>query len=240
MRSMPFRFLSCFTLLALLSPLIAQEKDKPQTASGQVKVGVHKYKLNAGKLYQLKVDGEGFSPQVNLRPGWFAFSETLNQGDTFQAYILPTETKEHRITILPSAYGDDLDDKTFDYKVSLTPIPLAEKAVLEEKGKLAETDPVYNNANGGEKKPHKAIPIQLKARQVYIISLKSNTKEYDPLLLLEGPGGTIVASNDDGGGDGTNSRLFFQTRRNGEHKIIVTTSSKEVGEFVLTVQTTDK
>ena len=64
MRSTPavFRFLCCLLMLAILSPLIAQEK--PLTATGQVKVGVHKYKMEAGKLYQLKVDGDGFSRGV--------------------------------------------------------------------------------------------------------------------------------------------------------------------------------
>src|SRR5262245_55097742 len=240
MRSTPalYRLLAAFVVLALLPPLAAQ--DKEVTMKGQVKVGVHKHKMEAGKLYQVRVDAEGFTPMVSLRPGYFVNVETLNQGDTFQAFVLPTETKEHRISVLPNL-SDDLDNQPLDYKVTITPIPLAEKPMLEEKGKLTDKDPPYSNAGAtSEKNPHKAFTVQLKARQVYIITLtKAGSKEYDPYLILEGPGGMIVARDDDGAGN-SNARIFIQPRRSGEYKIIATALSKEVGDFTLVVRTTDK
>lgn len=227
------------TLPTVLPLAAGQEKEKETTSKGQVKIGLHKQKMEAGKLYQVKVDAEGFSPNVSLRPGYFVNSETLNMGDTFQGFVLPTTTTDHRITVLPSLY-DDLDDKTFDYKITVTPIPLVEKPVLEEKFKLAATDPLYMNEGiGNEKFPHKAFTIQMKARQIYIITLKGGTKELDPMLFLEGPGGKILARDDDGGGN-MNARIFIQPRRGGEHKIIATTTTKDFGEFAVTVQTTDK
>jgi hypothetical protein len=225
------------TLPTVLPPAAGQEKET--TSKGQVKIGLHKQKMEAGKLYQVKVDAEGFSPTVSLRPGYFVNSETINMGDTFQGFVLPTTTADHRITVLPSLY-DDLDDKTFDYKITVTPIPLAEKPILDEKFKLAATDAVYMNEGvGNEKYPHKAFTIQMKARQIYIITLKGAAKELDPMLFLEGPGGKIVARDDDGGGN-MNARIFIQPRRGGEHKIIATTTTKDFGEFAVTVQTTDK
>lgn len=225
------------TLPDIAPPAAAQEKE---TASkGQVKIGIHKQKMEAGKLYQVRVDAEGFAPSVGLRPGYFTNSEMLNQGDTFQAFVLPAETREHRITVLPNL-NDDLDERTFDYKLTITPIPLAEKPLLEEKGKLAATDPGYTNEGfGNDKYPHKPFAIQMKARQMYIITMKTATNDMDPLLFLEGPGGKIVARDDDSGGS-LNARIFIQPRRGGEHKIIATSGSKVFGDFTLTVQTTEK
>ncbi len=233
----------CAVLVAVLPtalpPVAGQEKVKETVSKGQVKIGLHKHKLEAGKLYQVRVDAEGFAPVVGLRPGYFVNTESLNQGDTFQGFVLPTETRDHRITILPNL-NDDLDDRTLDYKITVTPIPLAEKLLLDEKGKLAATDPLYTNEGfGNVKYPHKAYTVQLKARQITIITMKTPSKEMDPLLFLEGGDGKIVARDDDGAG-ALNARIFFQPRRGGEYKIIATTGAKEFGDFTLTVQTTEK
>ena len=245
MRPNVCRLLIAFVLIAALVATCptalprAEGQEKEITSKGSVKVGVHKQKMEAGKLYQVRVDAEGFAPMVSLRPGYFVNSETTNQGDTFQGFVLPTETRDHRITILPSL-NDDLDDRPLDYKITVTPIVLAEKPMLDEKGKLAATDPTYTNEGfGNEKYPHKAFTVQLKARQIYIITMKGSTKEMDPLLFLEGPGGKIVARDDDGAGN-LNARIFIQPRRGGEHKIIATSGTKEYGDFTLIVQTTEK
>lgn len=78
----------------------------------------------------------------------------------------------------------------------------------------------------------------MKSRQLYIIELKSANEDsdYDPMLYLETPGGMIVSQDDDSGGD-LNARIFFQCRRDGEYRIIATSSDTEVGEFTLTDRT---
>src|SRR5262249_14944554 len=149
-----------------------------------------------------------------------------DKGDTFQAFILPTETKNHRITILPNGY-DEIEDKEFNYKLTLTPIPLAAKLLLDEKGKLSDKDPLFAPPYGDEKRPHKAFPIQLKARQVYIITMKTTNKNFAPYLYLENSSGQITAN---GGYAGENaSRIFIQPRRSGEYRIIATSYSKDLG-----------
>jgi hypothetical protein len=233
--------LAALAVLTALSgdpaPLAGQEKEV--TDKGQVKIGIHKHKMAAGKLYRVRVDAEGFAPVVGLQPGYFVNTETLNQGDTFQGFVLPAETRDHRITVLPNL-NDDPDGRALDYKITVTPVPLAEKLLVDEKGTLAASDPGYTNEGfGGDKYPHKAFAVQMKARQMYVITMKTTVKDMDPLLFLEGAGGKIVARDDDSGGN-VNARIFFLPRRGGEHKIIATSGTKVYGDFTLTVQVAEQ
>jgi hypothetical protein len=80
----------------------------------------------------------------------------------------------------------------------------------------------------------------LKARQLYIIDMQRVAKEMDPYLMLEGPGGKVVMQDDDGGGN-SNARIIFQARRAGEYRIIASVADKErLGDFTLTVRTTEE
>jgi hypothetical protein len=239
-------FLAGVALLALLSAPAAADKDdtakedptKGFTTKGQVKIGSHSYKLEAGKLYLIRVEGEGFSPQVSLRPGHFTNSTMLDMGDTFQTYFIPRETRSHRLFILPSL-GDDVEGGSLDYTVTCKPIPLAKKPVLQEKAELAATDPVYTGEDGFKSEgPHKAFKVKLKARRLYVIDMERSGREMDPYLMLEAPGGKVVARDDDGGTD-SNARIIFQPRRDGEYKVIATAVNKATGGFTLTVRTTE-
>ncbi|MBN9522795.1 hypothetical protein J0H58_30465 [bacterium] len=213
---------------------------KAMTAAGQVKVGVHRFKMETGKLYLVKVEANGFTPNVGLRPaGFISTGENFVQGDTFQAYVLPRETRDQRLTVLPNTDDDELDTQLFDYSVTVSPIPMAKQPLLDEKSKLAASDPPYKNPNGtGDRGPHKAFTVNFKAGQVYIITVNAdNTRELDPYLQVEGGGGKVLAQDDDGGGD-LNSRLFFKPKRGGEHRLIVTAVGKGTGGFNVKVITT--
>ncbi|HEX4610187.1 MAG TPA: hypothetical protein VH092_18490 [Urbifossiella sp.] len=210
------------------------------TAKGQVKVGVHRFKLEVGKLYLVRVEANGFTPAVTIRPGFFMNTgESFIQGDTFLAYVLPTETREYRLTVAPSVEDDELDGQLFDYSITVTPIPMAPSPLLNEQSKLSANDPPYKNPGGnGDRGPHKAFTVNFKAGQVYIITVNStNTQQLDPYLMVEGAGGKILAQDDDGGGD-LNSRLFFKPKRGGEHRLIVTAVGKGSGGFNIKVVTT--
>jgi hypothetical protein len=214
--------------------------DKEYTGKGQVKVGVHRIKMEVGKLYLVRVEANGFTPAVTIRPGGFLSTmESFVQGDTFTAYVLPRETREHRITVAPSTEDDELDGQLFDYSITVTPIPMAPAPIVNEDGKLAANDPPYKNpAGNGDRGPHKAYTVNFKAGQIYIITLNStNTREFDPYLMVEGAGGKVLAQDDDGGGD-LNSRIVFKPKRGGEHRLIVTSVGKGAGSFNLKVVTT--
>lgn len=230
--------------LLVLAPHVGSQPpkgpDKEFVGAGQVKVGVHKVKMETGKLYLVKVEANGFTPTVGIRPGNFlSTGESFTQGDTFQAYVLPRETRENRLTVLPSTDDDELDSQLFDYSVTVTPIPMAKEPLVNEKSKLAANDPVYKNPAGtGDRGPHKAFTVNFKAGQVYIVTLTAdNTREFDPFLQIEGAGGKVLAQDDDGGGD-LNSRIFFKPKRGGEHRLIVTAVGKGAGGFTVKVITT--
>ena len=44
---------------------------KGATTKGQVKVGVHQFKMDTGFMYKVKVEANGFNPSVLIRPGMF-------------------------------------------------------------------------------------------------------------------------------------------------------------------------
>lgn len=217
--------------------------DKAITAKGQVKVGVHRVRMETNKMYQIKVEANGFTPSVTIRPGTFLRGGPGGQfggvtGDTFEGFVLPTETREHRITVTPDVNDDELDGQLFDYSVTVTPIPMAKQPMLDEKGKTTANDPVYQNPNGGNRGPHKAFTVNFKAGQIYIISLDMTQQgEFDPYLIVEGPGGKVVAENDDGG-NGLNSLIVYQPKRGGEHRLIATGLGNRPGGFHLKVVTT--
>jgi hypothetical protein len=237
-RAFAVRLLAALVVALALLPA-AQGGGKGLSTKGQVKIGSHSHKMEGGKLYQVRVEGSGFRPLVNIRPGYLTHTSVSDDGDTLQGYFIPRETKAHRLFITPDLY-DDLGDGPLDYTLTIKPIPLAEKPVLQEKGQLAATDPVYKNADFGVKTDchFKAYPIKLKARQFYIIDLVK-TDDLDPYLFLEGPDMKILAQDDDSGGN-LNARILFQPRRDGEYRIIATSLSRATGGFTLTVRTQAK
>jgi len=231
----------------LFAPGAAGQPPAPKvaTAKGQVKVGVHSFKMDAGFMYKVKVEANGFTPAVLIRPGAFLrtgmdYRGGEVQGDTFEGYVLPKESRSYRVVVTPNLDDDDLDGQLFDYSASVTPIPMAKTPLLDEKGKTTANDPPYQNPNGGGNRgPHKAFDVNFKAGQIYIITLDmaQQGQQYDPYLLVEGPGGKVVAENDDGG-ESLNSLIVYQPKRGGEHRLIATGLGNRPGEFRLKVITT--
>jgi len=212
--------------------------------------------MDAGSMYKVSVEANGFTPSVTIRPGTFlrtgggfgggfgpgfggGFGGGTVQGDTFEGYILPPETREYRITVSPDVNDEELDGQLFDYAITVTPMPMARQPLLDEKGKTTPTDPVYQHPNGGgNRAPYKAYTVNLKAGQVYIMTLQMTQQgEYDPYILLEGPGGKVVAENDDDGMS-LNSLLVYQPKRSGEYRIIASGLGNRTGGFHLKVVTT--
>ncbi|MEX0717251.1 MAG: hypothetical protein WD066_11725 [Planctomycetaceae bacterium] len=211
---------------------------KEVTVKGKISIGDHSLPLENGKVYQVRVEGFGFQPNVEIRPGYFANMDRQDQGDTMLGYFVPQETRTHRLFILPSLY-EDFDQGALDYDLKITPITMAKDPLLDQKGALTAQSPLYDSPHVFSKdRRHKAFPVQLKSRQLYIIEMKADDDQdaFDPLLYLESPGGMIAAQDDDSGGD-LNPRVFFLCRRDGEYRIIATCSETETGDFTITVRT---
>jgi hypothetical protein len=222
------RLLLCLLFLGLLSAVQAGDGDLK--AKGQIKIGVHPHKMKAGELYIINVEGQGFRPLVNIRPGFLPFNPSFDQRNSFHSHFVPMETKEHRLYITPDTFGD-LGDGALEYSVSVKHLPLDEKPLLSKQEKLTDQDPFYKP----ERKTHfKAHTVKLKADRYYVIDLVKGTVR-DPYLFLEDSNNKVVASDDDGGGN-LNSRIVFRPKADGDFRVIVTTLGLETGELTLTVR----
>src|SRR5690348_5376397 len=77
------------------------------TVKGKVRLGQHRLKLEKGRLYRIKVESDGFRPQVSIRPGYFAFGGSRGgDRDTFSDYFAPTDTRSYTLTVGPDLFDD--------------------------------------------------------------------------------------------------------------------------------------
>lgn len=232
--------ITALCILALQGAVVAQEKDF--VAKGKIQIASHAYKMDAGTLYHVKVEGKGFQPQASIQPGFLPFftSNMAPERNTFQSYFAPTESKEYRILIMPGFFGiGDLPEGPLDYTLTIKPIILG-KAIVKAEGKWTADDPVYTakTAFGNqERKTHfKAYPLKIKAGSLYVIDLVRNPQQNtDPYLFLEGPDGKVVTQDDDSGGN-LNSRIIFHAKQDGDFRVIATTLFPATGDFTLTVR----
>ena len=89
-------------LSALARPASVGAQEKPVELSGEIKIGVHKLKLEEGIAYEIEVKGKDFTPNVNIVGSFLAnnvkFGEDRN---TFRALFFPMKTNEYVLTVLP-------------------------------------------------------------------------------------------------------------------------------------------
>jgi hypothetical protein len=229
---------AAFSIITLACVGLASAQDQSPTTKGKIQIGDHRYKMDVSKIYEIKVQGEGFIPIVQIRPGRFVQVKVDRDNDLYSAYFMPQESREHRIVIIPDTY-EDLGMNPFEYSITVKPITLAEKPVLAEKSKISADDPIYK-VEGGAQLPFKAFPIKMKGKQLYIIDMvgTSAMSQFEPNMILEGPDGNIVARDESG--SPRSARIFFQPRRDGDYRIIASSYGKATGDFMLTVRSQAK
>lgn len=96
---------------------------------------------------------------------------------------------------------------------------------LPVEGRLEASD---RRVNG---KHRDVLSFQARRGETYTIDLMS--ADFDPLLMVEGPGG-LRESNDDGG-EGLNSRIVFTARSSGVVRVIATSYSEATGGYTILV-----
>jgi hypothetical protein len=226
------------SLLCVAAVLFAAPP-KDLEEKGKVSVGVHKMKMSVDSIYHIRVEGDGFRPEISIRPGKISPGGAGPDRDVEEMLFFPSETAEYRILIGANAIQDDLE-ATNDYTIKVTATRIDKKPILKEKKELTDDDPKYVNREFKRKldSRYKAFPIKMKAKNYYVIDMirDGDDKEFDPLLFLEDADGKIVALDDDSGGD-LNARIVFLARRSGEFRIIATTVNPVPGAFTLTVRT---
>jgi hypothetical protein len=233
---------SCFALTVAAwmlagSTLVAQEKDV--TVEGQVKIGVHKFKLDDKHLYQFEVKGKNFEPLVqvigNFIPNTVQFGKERN---VFRGVFFPSKTAEYTLTVLPNI-GFGPPEGLLDYSVTLKTMTLDETPILKKEDKITADDPKYQQTF--RKVGFKAYPVKMKAGQTYIIDMVRTggmDNKLDPFLHLENPMKQVINQNDDGGGF-PNARIIYTATTDGEFRIIASGLSQfsELGDYTVTVRT---
>jgi hypothetical protein len=225
--------------LAGSGSLRAQEKDI--VIDGQVKAGVHKFKLDNSSLYQLEVKGKKFVPNVTML-GYFIpnTADFVKEQNTFRGLVAPPKTGEYTLIVLPNI-GFNPPGDLLDYTVTLKTMQLDETPLLKKEDKLTSDDPKYANKQAFRMTTHfKAYPVKVKAKQTVIIDMiakKADGNKIDPYLYLESPTKIILARDDDGGGY-PNARIMFHVPADGEYNIIASAlNDQTIGEFTVMVRT---
>jgi hypothetical protein len=229
-------------VLLCVAVVLAQAPQKDIEEKGKVSVGVHKVKMNEGTVYHIRVEGDGFRPEISIRPGKISPVGAGPERDVAELLFCPIKTDDYRILVGANAIQDDLEASN-DYTFKVTATRIEKKPLLKEKKELTDDDPKYANRELLRKidSHYKTFPIKLKAKSYYVIDMirDGNDEQFDPILFLEDADGKIVAADDDSGGD-LNARIVFQAKRSGEYRIIATTLNPAVGPFTLTVRTQTK
>lgn len=225
--------------LLALAPSWAPAQEK--VTEGQVKIGLHKLKLEDNTLYQIEVKGKKFVPEVRLI-GYFV-QNTANFGteqQTFRGMFFPPKAGDYTLYVQPSFAFQPSGD-LLDYTFALKTMKLDDTPVLKKDDKLTAADPKYDNQFAFRKTPHKVYPVKLKAGQTVIIDMiaKKGDKT-DPYLFLENANRQILAQDDDGGGF-PNARIMFNVPTDGEYKVIASAlNDNTLGEYTVMVRTVKK
>jgi len=201
-----------------------------QELKGQLKIGVHKLDLAAGKLYEIIFAGPPNTQlMVETRQGMITYSYPADFNLPPSRYFMPPKSGDFTFFVTPPNSARP-ESGVIDYTIHFKARDFEEKPLLTAKDKLTDTDPLYKQGM----KYFKSYKVQLKASQLYVIDLVKDGVR-DPYLFLENAKGQVVMSDDDGGGD-LNSRIIFSPPQDGEFTIIATTLGKETGGFDLTVR----
>jgi len=219
--------------LALVLPAAASS----QEMKGQLKIGLHKVKLEKGKLYQVIVDSATTPPPLatlDYKQGTIVSVHDQNI-QNYKSYLLPSKDDTFNFYVLPGFNQPDAE--TIDYTLKLKAVAF-DKPLVEEKNKLTDKDMTYlpPPENFGPKNVfYKPYKVQLKAGKLVVIDMVRSDKTMDPYLFLEGPDGKIVMQDDDSGGD-RNARILYMPQKDGEYRVIATTLDRTTGGYSITVR----
>ncbi|HYV34834.1 MAG TPA: hypothetical protein VE988_03960 [Gemmataceae bacterium] len=221
-------------IAVLLCPvLLLQAQQSVQEIKGQVTIGRHKVKLEAGQLYEFVLDNpHDFDLMVDLEeaPPLIMMGKNLRDDRVF---FLPDQTDNYHLFVFPGLGFPQ--QATFKYNLKIKPIALAKQPLLDVKSQWTNKDDIYKR---DWQNYHKSYRLQLKAGKIYLFDLIDGGSDTDPYLFLEDAAGKVVAKDDDSGGD-LNSRLIFVPEKTAEYRVIATTLEKATGNFNLKVRQAD-
>jgi hypothetical protein len=209
--------------------LLAQAPASAQQFKGQIKVGIHRTKLEAGKFYVVKLTStcsDAAFPIVECFPGRLIIVFAVNIRDD-RMYLLPSKTEEHTFFVI--APLGPFQEAVVDYTLSVKAMPEFDKPMLAQKIKIEQNDPIYNNS----KSRFKEVKLTMKANQSYVIHLAKTGNE-TPALFLEDAMMKVVSQDSFGGEDG-GARIIYQPPQDGEFRLIATTTNNATAVMNLSV-----
>jgi hypothetical protein len=230
-------------LVAAAPPLAMAQQPEDMTINGQVKIGVHKFKLDTDHVYQFEVKGKNFAPNVSIS-GFFGFFNSVTdfgkEPNTFRSLFLPLQAKEHALLVLPNHGSTTVPESLLDYTVTLKTMAIDKTPVLKKEDKLANTDLKYANPKVFYKTHFKAYPIAMKAGRLYVIDMivkKAAGNQLVSYLVLEDAKKAVLASDNNSGGY-PNARIMFRPTSDGENTVIATSQSDitAIGDFTLLIR----
>ena len=225
---------------------------KGMTEIGQVQAGAHRVRLEAGKMYWVRVEGKGFTPRVAVHPG--GLSPLQGAPGQPGGPVLPGLPGQPGLAAPvvgpngpPGPVGGGGRGNVFEglidpkesreYRVLVTANPdgdLTDQSpgyeltvtpltpILDREDRTTPTDPRYQNGAVSQG-PHKEYPVQFKAGQTCIITLDTTQPGGGFDPYLVLEGpGGDVVAQNDDGGQGNNSRIVHRSKRGGEYRGIAT------------------
>jgi hypothetical protein len=173
-----------------------------------------------GRLVQLELTSSLFDPQLEvISPSGreFASSGTPTEGGSVLEFEAP-ESGIYRVRA-SSAYGGGLGTYRISYQES------------EPRRVIAEFEGFIGESEGGVSVGEHELDAQ--AGETAVIEAQSN--DFDTMLMVEAPDGSIEAENDDYG-DGWNSRVDIRFQQTGTYTLIVEPYwNGEGGSYQITV-----
>jgi hypothetical protein len=225
------------TALLLGSALLIPAHASAQEFKGQLKIGMHRLKMQPGTLYQIMLDAPpGPFPVVDVPGGRLSIvlgSDIRND----KMYFVPDNAQEYTFYVYPPFGGGapgGAQTDTINYTLKFKALPLDSQPVLKEQTKLTEQDPIHPE----RKAYYKTFKVPMKANKVYVIEMTrvSDNRKIEPFLYLEGPDGKIVRQDDAGNAD-RQARIVFVPMQDGEYRVLATSFQQATGDILVQVRT---
>ncbi len=222
---------------------ISHATAQTKTVTGKVTIGIHKMDLESDGLYVFTVEGKGFRPRAQIKPGFGSFRPVGSfTSKTIQAVFVPEKNGAHTLFVLPDIFSlSGNSGETFEYTFTMKRLVLEEKPLLEKNETLVAADPPFKRGGFVQRKHHKAYKLKMVAGTTYLIDLMRRGPGFgkggldDPYLYILDAKGEMVGRDDDGG-KGLNSQLVFEPEATGSYQIIASGLSDALGDFTLRVQ----
>ncbi|MDY7022074.1 MAG: trypsin-like peptidase domain-containing protein [Cyanobacteriota bacterium] len=197
---------------------------------------IYSFEGEAGQQIAIEMSSQDLdSYLILLNSDGSELAQDDDSGGDKNAQILVTLPADGEYTFLANSYEAG---ESGDYRLrlraardSLSPGDRSSQLILEERGRLDNSDPVL--PSDGSR--YDEYVFDGEAGQSVTIRLESS--EFDPYLAVFSPNGQLVGENDDANSSEKNAALTFTLPVTGRYRVVVNAyDSTGQGDYLLTVQ----